>query len=87
MHNEHIEELFFSYTCVPALGEGGHVGVFYVDFNDVMRSVLAARRASTLRAAADATANGIDPEMFWRKLVDTVSSDDNGILSVFACSI
>lgn len=87
MQNECEEEVFFSYRILPILGRGENIGGFYVTFQDVTRSILSSRRATTLRAAADANANGIDPETFWRMLVDTVSSNENDIASIFAYSI
>lgn len=87
MHNQQLEEVFFSYTVLPIMGEGGYVGGFYVAFKEVTQSVLAARRASTLRTAADVSANGADPEALWRNVVESVSSNENDIKSILAYSV
>ena len=81
------EETFFSYTVLPVLGPMASVGGFYATFKDVTRTVLATRRASTLRAVIDANANGMDPELFWRKLVDALSFNESDVVSVLAYSV
>ncbi len=85
-HNARLEEVFFSYTVLPVLGGSGCVEGFYVAFKDVTRTVVATRRASALRAAADANANAKDPEALWRNLVEAVSSNENDMVSIFAYS-
>ena len=86
MHSEFLEEIFFSYTVLPVLEDSGRVGGFYTAFRDVTRTVVAARRGSTLRAVVDARGDGTDPEAFWRKLVDAVSCNGNDIVAAFAYS-
>ncbi|ERF75062.1 hypothetical protein EPUS_04844 [Endocarpon pusillum Z07020] len=86
MHSEFLEEIFFSYSILPMLESSGQVGGFYTAFRDVTRAVVAARRGSTLQAVVDARGDGTDPEAFWRKLVDAVSSNGNDSVAAFAYS-
>ena len=87
VHSERPEEIFFSYTVLPVLGENGCIGGFYVVFHDVTHTVLSARRLATLRTAADGDANGTDSNSFWRNWVDVLSKNEHDIASVVAYSV